>query len=152
MATKAEMRAEIEALAQAKDVAVDVDDLDRMNVAQLQAVLESLVSEPAVEVAVEPELSVDIAPGSTTELRLDSPLTAPPTPTVDGADDKSLGGPPKPGSKRYRHPYTVAEGCSVTTHRRGTKGAFDRVRADDFVGGQAQLDELVASGHVVKKP
>jgi hypothetical protein len=142
MATKAEMREEIEALALAKDVAIDVDYLDRLNVAQLQAVLESLATESMVEVAAES------APEAAPEL---GPLNSPPVAAVNGADDGSLGGPPVPGNRRYRHPYTVAEGCSATTQKRGTKAAFDRVRASDFAGGQAQLDELVASGHVAKK-
>ncbi len=79
-----------------------------------------------------------------------SPLTDPPTPTVQGTDDRTLGGQPKPGGVRYRYPYTVAQGRSVTTQRRGTVPAFGRVRAEDFPGGQDTLDQLVASGHVVK--
>lgn len=145
MATKAEMRVEIEALAKAKGVDLSPDDLDARNWPQMLALLESLQAEPETGAEVVEETKSEPPP----EL---GPLNSPPVTTVDGADSGSLGGPPKPGSKRYRYPYSVAEGCSVTTQKRGTRGAFDRVRADDFAGGQAQLDELVASGHVVKKP
>lgn len=150
MATKAEMRVEIEALAKAKDVDLSPEDLDAMNWPQMSALLESLQAEPEPSVESEPEPEPEPEPPEP-EPAL-GPLNSPPVTAVNGANDDSLGGPPKPGAKRYRYPYTVAERCSVTTQKRGTRGAFDRVRADDFAGGQAQLDELVASGHVVKKP
>jgi len=157
MATKAEMRVEIEALAKAKDVDLSPEDLDAMNWPQMSALLESLQAEPEISAEVAaPEAPADYTPADYTPPVPSAdppeamPLNSPPTGKVDGTDNSVLGGPPV--NKRYRYPYTVAERCSVTTQKRGTRGAFDRVRADDFPGGQAQLDELVASGHVVKKP
>lgn len=146
------MRVEIEALAKAKDVDLSPEDLDAMNWPQMSALLESLQAEPeiSVEVAAPEEPAGYVPPVPAADPPEAMPLNSPPTGKVDGTDDSVLGGPP--ANKRYRYPYTVAERCSVTTQKRGTRGAFDRVRADDFPGGQAQLDELVASGHVVKRP
>ena len=152
MATKAEMRVEIEALARAKEVELSSEDLDAMNWPQMSALLESLQAEPEVSAEVAaPEAPADYTPPVPSADPLEAmPLNSPPTGKVDGTDNSVLGGPPV--NKRYRYPYTVAERCSVTTQKRGTRGAFDRVRAEDFPGGQAQLDQLVADGHVVKRP
>jgi hypothetical protein len=46
--------------------------------------------------------------------------------------------------------YRVAEGKVVTTLR-GPMGAFQEVGLGDFVHGQRDLDELVASGALTKK-
>lgn len=156
MATKAEMRVEIETLAEAQGVEITTD-LDRMNWPDMVSLLEAFRAQVPSDASDGVEATEETAAGEelaaeSPEPNHDSPLTAPPTPTTNGADDKSLGGPPSKDSVKYRWPYTVAQGCTVTTAKRGTRGAFDRVRASDFAGGQAQLDELVASGHVAKKP
>jgi hypothetical protein len=150
------MRAEILELAAAQGVEVTLEDLDRMNHPDMTSLLEAFKAqaETASDSGVAetaPEAPVDYTPPVPSADPPEAmPLNSPPTGKVDGTDDSVLGGPP--ANKRYRYPYTVAERCSVTTQKRGTRGAFDRVRADDFPGGQAQLDELVASGHVVKRP
>lgn len=151
MATKAEMRVEIEALAKEQGVEIAPDDLDRMNHPDMTSLLEAFRAQAQTaesnavdETPAAEETTADETPAVV------SPLTAPPTATVDG-DAKSLGGSPPKDKPNHRYPYTVAQGCSVTTSRRGTIGAFARVRASDFSGGQEQLDALVASGHVAKK-
>jgi hypothetical protein len=155
MATKAEMRVEIEALAREQGVEITADDLDRMNHPDMTSLLEAFRAQAQTVASDEVEAVEEPTETERAEiidaLAVDSPLTAPPTATVDGDDAKSLGGPPPKDRPNYRYPYTVAQGCSVTTSRRGTIGAFARVCASDFAGGQAQLDELVASGHVAKK-
>lgn len=89
-----------------------------------------------------PALAKDASP--------DSPLSKPEVKTVRGFHE-DLGGTPKPGSVRYRFPYTVREGHSVAATRRGTVPAFARITALDLPGGQAELDDLVAAGVVVRK-
>lgn len=162
MATKAEMRVEIVALAEAQGTEIALDDLDRMNHTDMSALLEAFKVQAASAdeqspVSVDDDAEADelaaqiVADEGWTPPPTTSPLTEEPIKTVEGTDDKSLGGPPPKGGVKYRHPYTVVEGCAVTTSRRGTIGAFAAVRPSDFAGGQAQLDELVASGHVAKK-
>lgn len=72
---------------------------------------------------------------------------------VDGADEATLGGPPRSGSMpAQRYAYVVAEGKMVTT-RRGMLGAFQQLSAQDLADGKAgekALLGLVASGHVSK--
>jgi hypothetical protein len=159
MATRAEMRVEIVALAEAQGQEIPPGDLDRMNHTDMTALLEAFRAQAATvdedsPVSVDDDESAELAaedeglraPPPTT-----SPLTAEPTKTVDGVADKPLGGPPPKGGVKQRWPYVVAAGRAVTTSRRGTIGAFAAVRASDFSGGQEQLDELVASGHVTRK-
>lgn len=153
------MRVEILELAAAQGADVTPEDLDRMNHPDMTALLEAfkaqaLTVDEEAPVSSDDEESAELAaedeglraPPPTT-----SPLTDEPTKTVEGADAKPLGGPPPKGGVKQRWPYAVAAGRAVTTSRRGTIGAFAAVRASDFAGGQAQLDELVASGHVTKK-
>lgn len=79
-----------------------------------------------------------------------APVSPPPPVPTDGAVDQTQGGAPVAGAKPvFRYPYVVAEGRSITT-RRGLIAAFSKVTAADFVNGQKDLDELVASGAVVK--
>lgn len=164
MATKAEMRVEIEELARAQGVDVTPEDLDRMNHPDMASLLEAFKAQAATadeeapvssddDVEPEPETPAPLVESEpeTPAPSTDSPLTAPPTVTAEGTDDKSLGGPPPKGGVKQRWPYAVASGRSVTTSRRGTIGAFAPVRASDFSGGQEQLDELVASGYVTRK-
>jgi hypothetical protein len=51
----------------------------------------------------------------------------------------------------YRHPFNVAQGVMLVT-KRGKLPAFAQVRVTDFAGGEAELEQLVSSGHVVKRP
>jgi hypothetical protein len=45
--------------------------------------------------------------------------------------------------------FTVAAGMSITSLR-GVIDANEEISARDLAGGQERIDELVASGHVVK--
>lgn len=75
----------------------------------------------------------------------------PKPPVVDGSEDDSLGGRPRPGEAPVpRFPYSVAEGKTVSGTRKGTLGAFQRIRAADLHDGEEGLARLVASGHVVQ--
>lgn len=68
---------------------------------------------------------------------------------VDGAGETPTGGVPPEKKTRslYRYPYTVAEGVQIVTLR-GKLPAFARIRATDLSGGKAELEQLVARGHV----
>lgn len=49
-----------------------------------------------------------------------------------------------------RPPHYIADGCSLTTVKRGIQGPGDAITADDFAGGQDALEGWIASGHVIK--
>ena len=45
--------------------------------------------------------------------------------------------------------YSIAKGKSITS-KKGILGPSDEVKADFLIGGDATLQKLVKSGHVVK--
>lgn len=137
-----------EALALGKELSVDVvtQGLNNAGLVELVDGLKAKRTDVAPLVPPPPVAEVkeagDAAPAAP------AAAVAPP---VDGTGSPYLGGPPSPGNpiaQRYNH--QVAEGKQVTT-RRGQIGAFEPVTIADFAGGRADLDGLVASGHVTKK-
>lgn len=134
-----------EALALGKELSVDVVT-QGLNNAGLVELVDGLKAK-RTNVAP-PEPLAPVADVNETSNAAPAAAVAPP---IDGTGSPYLGGPPSPGNpvaQRYNH--QVAEGKQVTT-RRGQIGAFEPVTIADFVGGQADLDGLVASGHVSKK-
>lgn len=134
MATNRELTAE--ALALGKQLGVEVD-VQRKNNAQLTELVEGLrarvfaIEEPAAE-------EVKPAPAS------EAPVTS--APVVEEASPA----PPVASQKASESPvYRIATGKALTSLR-GILGPGERVSARDFAGGQSNLDELVAKGHVVK--
>ncbi len=117
----------------------------------LQALVEELTSKLPVD-QVGGGASSEGATGTAPTVETPVPPVAALAP-VDGADEATIGGPPRSGAlpaQRYRH--VVAEGKMVTT-RRGPLGAFQPISAQDLaegVVGEKQLLGLVASGHVSK--
>lgn len=77
------------------------------------------------------------------------PVSAPPT--IDGADDGSIGGAPveEEPDAPPKYPYSVARGGAITSLR-GILAPGEEVRAEDFSGGAQTLAHLVSVGLVLE--
>lgn len=54
----------------------------------------------------------------------------------------------KPEPKKQA-PYTVADGCAITT-KRGILGPGKEIKAEDVANGQKCIDSFVKSGQIIK--
>jgi hypothetical protein len=125
MASKAETRAAIVSLAKELNVTTpDLDAIDKLE--PLEALLKELQDKKAA------------AAGG-----------PPPAPAAPPASPPPSASEPEAPKVLVATTYTVEESKSVTTLR-GTIGALEPVWAQDFKGGQKDLDHWVAEGFVKK--
>jgi hypothetical protein len=68
---------------------------------------------------------------------------------IDGATGEAAKSEPAEPGVSLPAGYSIAPGKSLTC-KRGVLGPGESVEARDFHGGQANLDELVSSGYVLK--
>lgn len=178
MATNRELTTEAEALGEELGVSVETRGLNNAKLHELVERLRGMKAErpPALlddssfETSAESESSEGppeeeleesdtIPPGADAEDLEDAPevevetvvehQARPPVHVVDGAGETPTGGVRR-NRGLYRYPYTVAEGCMIHS-RRGRLAAFAAIRETDLSGGLAELEQLVKSGHVVKR-
>lgn len=152
MATKRELAAE--ALTLGAELGVEVD-VERKNHAQLTELVEGLRArvEAPVQVDVEPEVGegVTLEPG--VEAEPEAPASSEPpvtsAPVVEDQTGPPLVTPEPPQEHAGPRVCKVAPGKALTSLR-GILGPGTVVSASDFAGGQANLEELVAKGHLVR--
>jgi len=135
MATNRELKAE--ALALGKQLGVEVD-VERKNNAQLTELVEGLRARALA--AEEPEAG---------EVAEQAPASEPPVTSAPAAEEAAPAPPAALQATPKPPVYQIAPGKALTSLR-GILGPGERVSARDFAGGQPNLDELVAKGHVVK--
>jgi hypothetical protein len=167
MATKRELKAEIETLSTELGVSIETD---RLNLEGLTKLLEDLRQKAAgAPSALEPEAAGDgsveteAAPAEPGVSLLGATKRTPPSPPAAVvAEPPSLPEPPVVVAVQAPAPapppvatapakfYRVAQGCVIYTQR-GKVGAFRPIKASDLSGGQEMLDDLVRSGQVEAK-
>jgi len=145
MASNRELSEQAEALGKELGISVDTKGLNNQALTELVAHLEKR-ADAAAQKPPEAPKAPPAAPATET-----SPKPA--RPPIDGASDGSKGGPPPkapPKATKSKAPYVVAKGKALTC-RRGVLGPGDEIKVSDVSDGQAGLERLVKSGHVVKQ-
>lgn len=173
MASKLELRQEIEALCQKRGVSVP-EGLQGMNFVTLQGELQRLQAglsaphEPAL--ADPPGLTkvvpaADPPPPALIETPLGdaqpqepppdtnlSPPELPPAPLAPAPSESTGGGGGGESQPTGPFRYFVAHGKMLSNTLRGKIGAFQPVKAKDLPGGEGSLEELFAQGILTRKP
>lgn len=173
MASKLELRQEIEALCEKHGVSVP-EGLQGMNFVTLQGELQRLTAQlapPLPDGNEPPGLSKIVPPpefgqpgdvGSATPGD-GPPAAAPPPPAPpppSGSGGSGGAAPPAPPPPAKVQPpatgvpkrYFVAQGKMIANTKKGRIGAFAQVKAKDLVGGEAELKHLHELGMLVTKP
>ena len=121
MANKVELVAEIAELSE--QLGTDVPATDEMTKADLEVVVENLKA--GVKAADTEANSADAK-----------------------AKRKAARDAKKAEEEEDRPPYYLLPGKSVTTMRRGIQADGDEVKAEDFRGGQENLEALIEAGYI----
>lgn len=152
MATKRELAAEALTLGERLGVEADVE---RKNHAQLTELVEGLRArvEATSQVDAEPQVAEDSALEPEAEPEPEAPAPSEPPVTSAPVVEEPLA-PPQVAPESPQEPASprvckVAPGKALTSLR-GILGPGTVVSASDFAGGQANLEELLAKGHLVR--
>ncbi|HKY40792.1 MAG TPA: hypothetical protein VJN18_32880 [Polyangiaceae bacterium] len=168
MASKLELRQEIEALCEKHGVSVP-EGLQGMNFVTLQGELQRLEAQlaPLLPDGGEPPGLSKIAQplesgqpgdeGSATSGDGPPPADPPPRPALPPPAATGSGGAPRPAPAVRPVRYVVAQGKMIQNTKKGRIGsekigAFKPVEAKDLEGGEAELKQLLDLGIVVTKP
>jgi hypothetical protein len=144
MASNRELSESAEALGKELGIDVDTKGLNHQSLMDLVAGLERRKAAGKAPPLTAPSAKPPEAPAAPEK---------PARPPIDGASDGSAGGPPpKPTPKPVKTgaPYSVAPGRSLVC-RRGVLASGEEIFPSDVGGGKEQLEQLVQSGHVVKR-